>query len=39
MMYKRTLKTHHYIFAHFFQTVYANEKLSAGYTRIGMNHS
>ena len=37
-----TLKTHHHIFAVFLQTVYAIEKLLAGFNaqpRIGMNQS
>ena len=33
-IYYRTLKTHHHIFALFFQTVYAIEKLLAGFMCI-----
>ena len=39
---KRTLKTHHHIFALSLQTVYVIEKLLAGFNvqlRIGMNQS
>ena len=42
IIYLRTLKTHHHIFAFFLQTVYAIEKLLAGFNvqpRIGMNQS
>ena len=42
LIYWRTLKTHHHIFALFLQTVYAIEKLLAGFNvqpRIGMNQS
>ena len=41
-MYWRTLKTHHHIFALFLQTVYAIEKILAGFNmqpRNGMNQS
>ena len=41
-LYKRTLKTHHHIFALFLQTVYAIVKLLPGFNvqpKIGMNQS
>ena len=41
-IYQRTLKTHHHIFALFLQTVYAIEKLLAGFNaqpRTGMNQT
>ena len=42
MVYLRTLKTHHHIFALFLQTVYVIEKLFAGFNvqpRHGMSKS
>ena len=40
VLYLRTLKAHHHIFALFLQTVYAIEKLPAGFNvqpKFGMN--